>query len=70
MLYERYRDPAMLRPVKQRADSVIAFPAQTKMHIKAKNGSNRWSWCDALSWRPRSTPCWRTSRATTATGNS
>ena len=52
MLYERYRDPAMLRPVKQRADSVIAFPAQTKMHIKAKNGSNRWSWCDALFMAP------------------
>lgn len=52
MLYERYKDPAMLRPVKQRADSVIAFPAQTKMHIKAKNGSNRWSWCDALFMAP------------------
>ena len=52
MLYQRYKDPAMLRPVKQRADSVIAFPAETKMHIKAKNGSKRWSWCDALFMAP------------------
>lgn len=52
MLYERYKDPAMLHPVKQRADSVIAFPAQTKMHIKAKDGQKRWSWCDALFMAP------------------
>lgn len=52
MLYERYKDPAMLRPVKQRADSVIAFPAKSKMHIKAQNGSDRWSWCDALFMAP------------------
>lgn len=52
MLYQRYKDPAMLRPVKQRADSVIAFPAETKIHIKAKNGSKRWSWCDALFMAP------------------
>ena len=52
MLYQRYGDTAMLRPVLQRADSVIAFPAKTKLHIKAKNGSKRWSWCDALFMAP------------------
>lgn len=52
MLYQKHKDPAMLRPVRQRADSVIAFPAKTKMNIKARNGSYRWTWCDALFMAP------------------
>ncbi|MBS5019936.1 MAG: glycoside hydrolase family 88 protein [Alistipes sp.] len=52
MLYQRHGDTAMLRPVLQRADSVIAFPAKTRLHIKARDGSKRWSWCDALFMAP------------------
>ena len=52
LLYEKYRDPAMLAPVKERADTVVDYPAKTKLHIKAKDGQKRWSWCDALFMAP------------------
>ena len=52
LLYEKYRDPAMLAPVKERADLVVDHPAKTQLHIKAKDGQKRWSWCDALFMAP------------------
>jgi rhamnogalacturonyl hydrolase YesR len=43
-LYERFHDPAMLKPIRERMDAVIALPDD-----KAKP---MWWWCDALFMAP------------------
>ena len=52
LLYEEYKDPAMLLHVKERADSVIDIRSHVPMDIRVKRGLDRWSWCDALFMAP------------------
>lgn len=52
MLYEKYGDEAMLKAVRQRADSILAAPACTSLNYKTKDANKRWSWCDALFMAP------------------
>lgn len=52
MLYDKYKDESMLKPVKDRADSVIAFRTAAELNFKTKNALDRWSWCDALFMAP------------------
>lgn len=51
-LYKKYGKPEMIAKVKERADHVKANPSPAPMHIKAPNGKDRWSWCDALFMAP------------------
>lgn len=54
LLYNKYKDPAMLLHVKERADSVIDLRSHVPMDIRAKDkrGQERWCWCDALFMAP------------------
>ncbi len=52
-LYDRYKDPEMIRKVIKRVDSVIANPdKQPLLTEKGKYYRNRWGWCDALFMAP------------------
>ena len=42
----------MLKPVKERADSVIEFRSDADLNFKTKRALDRWSWCDALFMAP------------------
>ena len=53
LLYEQYRDEAMLVHAKERADSIIANRTYVDIDIRIKKGGlDRWSWCDALFMAP------------------
>lgn len=52
MLYDKYKDEAMLKPVKERADSVIEFRSDADLNFETKRALDRWSWCDALFMAP------------------
>ena len=52
MLYDKYKDEAMMRHVKERADSVVAFRSHADLDFTTKNTLDRWSWCDALFMAP------------------
>lgn len=51
-MYEKFRDPAMIRPTIARVDSIIANPSKARLWLGAKRWSERWSWCDALFMAP------------------
>ncbi len=52
MLYQKHKDEAMLKAVKERADWVMANKSDVPVKYTAENGSDRWSWCDALFMAP------------------
>ncbi|HEX4716234.1 MAG TPA: glycoside hydrolase family 88 protein, partial [Ktedonobacteraceae bacterium] len=43
-LYLRYRDPAMMAPIRERMDAVMALPDNPEKPL--------WWWCDALFMAP------------------
>ena len=51
-MYEKFRDPVMIRPTIARVDSIIANPSKARLWLGAKRWSERWSWCDALFMAP------------------
>ena len=51
-MYEKFRDPAMIRSTIARVDSIIANPSKARLWLGAKRWSERWSWCDALFMAP------------------
>jgi rhamnogalacturonyl hydrolase YesR len=54
-LYLKHRDPAMLAPIKERLDYILANPRTNDLHFNIKGANDRWAWCDALFMGP---PTW------------
>ncbi|MDR0331942.1 MAG: glycoside hydrolase family 88 protein [Dysgonamonadaceae bacterium] len=48
-LYDKYKDPVMLTPTKERVDWIIANPPNPSMDA---NNKQSWTWCDALFMAP------------------
>jgi len=51
-LYCIYRDPAMMKPLREQFDYILEHPAKTDLKNAFKD---RWNWCDALFMGP---PVW------------
>ncbi|MCL5271224.1 MAG: glycoside hydrolase family 88 protein, partial [bacterium] len=56
-MYQLYRDPAMIAPLRERFDDILAHPAEGTLEFKQpfEECCKRWSWCDALFMAP---PAW------------
>ncbi len=54
-MYLKDRDPAMLRPTKERFDFIIAHPGTNDLRMGTHGAQDRWNWCDALFMGP---PVW------------
>jgi rhamnogalacturonyl hydrolase YesR len=63
-LFLLHRDPAMLAPMREHFDWLIANPKDDNLSFALKDKTDRWSWCDALFMAP---PAW--ARLTLATGD-
>ncbi len=63
-LYETYRDPAMIAPLKARFDWILANPPDTPLTHDNREHKKRYNWCDALFMAP---PVW--TRLASLTGN-
>ncbi|MCE5276798.1 MAG: BNR-4 repeat-containing protein [Planctomycetaceae bacterium] len=63
-LYLRHKDAAMVAPLLERLDAILAKPSAAKLDFKSPGNQDRWSWCDALFMAP---PVW--AAASKATGN-
>jgi len=55
LMYGRYGDEKMIAPLRSRMDSILCNPSSISIHIDQKNGTDRWTWCDALFMAP---PVW------------
>ncbi|MCE5324995.1 MAG: glycoside hydrolase family 88 protein [Planctomycetaceae bacterium] len=62
-MYTRHKDPAMIAPVLERLDAILAKPSAARLDFKTPGNQDRWSWCDALFMAP---PVW--AAAAKATG--
>lgn len=54
-LYRKYKDPAMIKPMRDYFDYIIKHPATGSMKFVYTDSSwptQRWSWCDALFMGP------------------
>ena len=55
-LYQIYRDPRMIQPLRERFDFILAHPSQaTTLDFnkpRPDNVQEKWSWCDALFMAP------------------
>jgi unsaturated rhamnogalacturonyl hydrolase len=54
-LYRKYRDPAMIKPMRAYFDSILAKPSNVDLEFtfsETNNPTERWSWCDALFMGP------------------
>jgi rhamnogalacturonyl hydrolase YesR len=61
-MWELYHDAAMLAPLRESFDKVLAAPHDGDLDFKTKGVQDRWSWCDSLFMSP---PAWaRLARAT------
>jgi rhamnogalacturonyl hydrolase YesR len=65
-LYLRFHNPAMIAPLRERFDGILATPPQSSSldFATKKAALENWSWCDALFMAP---PAW--ARLTAATGD-
>lgn len=54
-LHRRDRDPAMIRPSRERFDAILAQPRDDDLASGRPDAGDRWSWCDALFMAP---PAW------------
>lgn len=54
-LYEHYRDPAMIAPLRRRCDTLLAHPPSDNLAFVGRDKNNRWSWSDSLFMAP---PTW------------
>jgi len=54
-LYERYRDPNMIRALTERFDWILAHPSDVTLEAGKQQNKDRWWWCDALFMGP---PVW------------
>jgi rhamnogalacturonyl hydrolase YesR len=62
-LYGKYHDPAMIAPLRERFDYILAHPSAVTLRSGAQDNMDRWWWCDALFMAP---PVW--TRLSAATG--
>lgn len=53
-LYERYKDPEMLKHSIRTLDSIMTHPATGSLSFHAPGAQRRWCWCDALFMAPTS----------------
>lgn len=51
-LYERDKDPIMIKPTLERMDMVLANRPIGNLDFSRPGNQNRWSWCDALFMAP------------------
>ncbi len=63
-LYEKYRDPAMIAPLIERFDWILANQPDTPLTHDNREHKKRYNWCDALFMAP---PVW--TRLSSLTGN-
>lgn len=63
-LYERYKDPAMIAPLIERFDMILANQPDTPLTHDKGEHKKRYNWCDALFMAP---PVW--TRLASLTGN-
>lgn len=63
-LYLQMREPAMISPLRERLDDILAHPRSGSLDFSAPGNQERWSWCDALFMGP---PTWM--RMYAATGD-
>lgn len=54
-LYQIFREPRMLAPLRERFDFILANPKEGTLEFKTPGNQQRWSWCDALFMAP---PAW------------
>lgn len=57
-LFLRFKDPAMIAPMRERFDWILAHPSEGSLDFDAVRNPDRldrWSWCDALFMGP---PAW------------
>lgn len=57
-LYQRHRNPAMIAPMRERFDWILAHPKDLNLDFDVERNPDRldrWSWCDALFMSP---PAW------------
>lgn len=63
-LYDRFKDPGMIAPLRERFDAILAHPSPATLKTGAQKNMDRWWWCDALFMAP---PVW--TRLSAATGD-
>ena len=54
-LFLEHRDPAMLGPIRERFDYILANRKSGELKFKTPGAQDRWAWCDALFMGP---PTW------------
>ena len=54
-LYEKYRDPAMIAPLVERFNLILANQPDTPLTFGGRRNQRRYNWCDALFMAP---PVW------------
>ena len=55
-LYLLYREPGMIKPLRERFDGILAKPPEARsLAFGNPNATENWSWCDALFMGP---PAW------------
>jgi unsaturated rhamnogalacturonyl hydrolase len=55
-LYLLYREPRMIKPLRERFDAILAKPTAVRsLDFGNPNATENWSWCDALFMAP---PAW------------
>lgn len=63
-LFLEMREPAMIAPLRERLDEILAHPRSGSLDFNSPGNQERWSWCDALFMGP---PAWM--RMYAATGD-
>lgn len=51
-LFLQHRDPAMLKPTRERFDFILANQSTNALPFHLPGAKDRWSWCDALFMSP------------------
>lgn len=52
LLYQKYKDPVMIRAFKALADSIVEMPFTESLAWKNRINQREWAWCDALFMGP------------------
>jgi len=54
-LYAQHHDPAMIAPITERFDYILAHPKDDNLEFTGTWKNDRWAWCDSLYMAP---PAW------------
>jgi unsaturated rhamnogalacturonyl hydrolase len=52
LLYMKYKNPKMIAPFKQQADTIVSLPFSESLEWKNNIQQREWAWCDALFMGP------------------